>query len=877
MIAQRPAERPARQVGPGHGAPRGAGARGWGAGDGGAGRGGVRAGGTSARCRRAGRAPEMKPAGTLRQLSDFSDLSRGRRLRELLRHGEEPRSVRPSPDGRHLVVLQENRPPPLPPRVVAFQRQGGGGAELERSWQPPQPALAGLVFPQSPAAPGRWALGIVWEHGRTELWRFVPAAGWQLLQTLELCQGARARVVSVCSQAASLVWCEERPPLDAHSDASKCAFRFCVCARALELGEQGVRPGPVRIVLHNCPEYRVLASPQHVFLLPASGAFATASNFLLVWHPEQAKLTIAAPSAGFVRSKALRSGSGSDFRKLLLGSVGLLSALAPLDVHTCAVSSCGALLLVSRKGAVTALEADGTQRHVFDLEAGPLARGDAVELKTYGSTLACVLAGVLYLVDQNSGRVIEKKILSMKEVHFLESPGEEDSIQFLTPTGIYSFGFSNPEDGGRPEPCLVEMVFEEACRYYQRRSLSSSRLTVEKLKKGGAFQAPVALTAILQHSLHQKQKPAGGLQDTYAELLSAISMELQSYLSLELLKTCIVSASESEVESYCEELVEQEVSRVLHSDMDKDNLAYLNSVFTSFPRAAWKATRSCLQLQQNGDGLLVARATPEIWKKVLGGPQQEEVGQNGAVPLFELICASFLKFKPKWLPSFVELTQQYQSISWPYSSKEGLEGRVPLYKRALGVLARKSKHNEVDDELELELLLCSKRPKAVLQALHLLIRLKQWQRVVEVAEKFSKLSPLLNKEIFTTLLAEFAQHRELDPYLDTLWPLCPAELSTSDILTVVLQHLPCSQQDAVPFSSKGNQLTVGLLKPLLQRVMQRPCVQDEMYSDALQSPTFPPPTPPREHKNPPKAVGSDAPQPAGARTSASALVRGDTV
>lgn len=128
----------------------------------------------------------MKPAGTLRQLSDFSDVSRGRRLRELLRHGEEPRSVRPSPDGRHLVVLQENRPPPLPPRVVAFQRQGGGGAELERSWQPPQPALAGLVFPQSPAAPGRWALGIVWEHGRTELWRFVPAAGWQLLQTLEI-------------------------------------------------------------------------------------------------------------------------------------------------------------------------------------------------------------------------------------------------------------------------------------------------------------------------------------------------------------------------------------------------------------------------------------------------------------------------------------------------------------------------------------------------------------------------------------------------------------------------------------------------------------------------------------------------------------------
>ncbi|NXY78621.1 HPS6 protein, partial [Glareola pratincola] len=788
----------------------------------------------------------MKPAGTLRQVSDFSDFRRGHWLQELLCQGEEPSRVLSSPDGQHLLVLQKSRTPSLT-QVVAFQRHGIGGADLERNWHQSQTALVGLLFLQSPGTSGSSALALVWEHGRTEVWHFVVAVGWQLLQTLELCQGARARIVSACNQGSSLVWCEERPPLDAHSDMSKCAFRFCVCIRALEVGEHGVRLGTLRIVLHNSPEYQVLASPQHVFLVPAAASLATTSKFLLIWHPEKAKLTITAPSAGFVHSKVLRSSSESDFRKLLLGSVGLLSCLAPLDIHTSAMSNSGGLLLVSTKGAVNLVEPDGTQRHVFDLEGACLAQGSLVQLKTFGSILACVLAGVLYLVDQNSGRLIEKKILNMKEVHFLESPGEEDSIHLLAQTGIYSFSFSKPEDSSRPEPCLVEMVFEEACRYYQRRSLSSSKLTVEKLKKGGVFQAPVALAAILQHSLHQKQKPARCLQDTYAKLLSTMSLELQSYMSLELLKTCVVCAPETEVESYCEELVEQEVSRVLHSDMDKDNLAYLNSVFASFPKAAWKATRSCLQLQQNGDGLLVARATPEVWKKVLGGPQQEEVGQNGVIPLFELICTSFLRFKPKWLPSFVELTQQYVGISWAYSSKEGPEGRVPLYKRALGVLARKNKRSEADDEMELELLLCSKRPKAVLQALHLLIRLKRWQRVVQVAEKFSKLSPLLNKEIFTTLLAEFAQHRELDPYLDMLWPLCPAELTASDILTVVLQHLPRSQEDPLPFSSGGNQLTVGLLKPLLQRVVQRPCVQDEMYVDALQSPTFPPPTPPREH------------------------------
>ncbi|XP_038036740.2 BLOC-2 complex member HPS6 [Anas platyrhynchos] len=812
----------------------------------------------------------MKRAGPLRRVSEWSRGGGG--LAELLSPGGEPSRVVPSPDGGHLVLQRGGR-------LLAFQRLGGTGTELRRSWElpPSREAPVGLLFPHSPRAAGGWVLAVVWERGRTELWRL--AAGWQPLRALELCQGGRARVAAVCCQGERLVWCEERPPSDVHPDAGKGAFRFCVCARALEVEEQGVRLGPVSIVLHNSPEYRVLAAPRHVFMLPTSSGGTAAAKFLLVWHPEEARLTLAAPSAGVVRSKVLQASSESDFRKLLLGSVGLLSALAPLDVHSCAVSGHGALLLVSTKGAVSMVEADGTQRHVFDLEGAPLAQENSVQLKTFGSTLACMLAGVLYLVDLNSGRLIEKKILNMKEVHFLESPGEEDSIQLLTQTGIYSLGFSSPEDSSRAEPCLVEMVFEEACRYYQRRSLSSSKLTVEKLKKGGAFQAPVALAAILQHSLHQKQKPARGLQDTYTKLLSTMSLELQSYLSLELLKSCVVAAPESEVESYCEELVEQEVSRVLHSDIDKDNLAYLNSVFGSFPKAAWKATRSCLQLQQNGDGLVVARATPEVWKKVLGGPQQqEEGGQNGVVPLFELICASFLRFKPKWLPGFVEQTQQYVSVSWAYSSKEGPEGRVPLYKRALGVLARKSKRSEGDDEMELELLLCSQRPKAVLQALHLLIRLKRWQRVVEVAEKFSKLSPLLNKEIFTTLLAEFAQHRELDPYVDTLWPLCPAELTASDILTVVLQHLPRTQGDPVPFSSEGNQLTVGLLKPLLQRVVQRPCVQHEMYSDALQSPTFPPPAPPREHKNPQKAAGGDAPQPPVARTSSpSALAQGDTV
>ncbi|TFK07044.1 E3 ubiquitin-protein ligase MARCH5 [Platysternon megacephalum] len=803
----------------------------------------------------------MKRAGALRQVSDFSDFVSGRRLRELLSQrgpGEAPRHVHTSPDGLHLLLLLRGRPA-LQPQVLAFQRLGTGAGDLERSWQPPQPPITGLLFLQSPAAL-TWVLAVVWEQGRTEVWGFVPALGWQLQQTLELCHGARARIVSICSQGSSLVWCEERPPSDAHLDPGRGAFRYCICTRALEVGEQGAQLGAMRIVMHNSPQYQVLASPQHVFLVPTGATFASVSTFLLIWCPREAKVTVVAPSGGFVHSEVLHC---SDFKKLVFGSVGLLLSVAPLDIHTCALSSCGGLLLLSTQGTVSLVQPDGTWRHVYDLGGSCLAQGDPVQLKAFGSTLACVLAGVLYLIDLTSGRLIERKLLSTREVHFLESPSREEEIQLLTPSGIYCFSFSSPEEGGRPEPTLVEMVFEEACKYYQRRSLSSSRLTVEKLKKGDMFQAPIALSSILQHSLLRKGTAARGLPETYTKLLSPLSTDLQSYLSLELLKSCIVAASESEVDRCCEELVEQEVSRLLGLDLDRENLGYLNAVFSSFPKASWKAIRGSLQLQQNGDGLLVARATSDIWKKVLGGPvpnwsQQEEMGLNGVVPLFELICGSLHRFKPKWLPSFVELTQQYVGASWTYSTKEGPESGVPLYKRALAVLDRQRHRLASDRELEIELLLCSARPKAVLQAMQLLIRLRRWQRVVEAAEKFSKLSPLLNKEIFTTLLAQFAQHRDLDPYLAALWELCPADLTSSDILSIVLQHLPGSEGDPAPFSAGGAPLTLALLKPLLHKVAQHQCTQDELYADILQGPPFPPPAPPRQHRAGPKASGQQA-------------------
>uniref|UniRef100_A0ACB8FA60 Uncharacterized protein n=1 Tax=Sphaerodactylus townsendi TaxID=933632 RepID=A0ACB8FA60_9SAUR len=682
----------------------------------------------------------MKRAADVRQVSDWSDFVRGRCLRELLdqrRPDKAPSRILASPDGQHLFLLW-NRPA-SPARVVAFQRLGTEGGDFERSWQQP---VVGLLFLESSPGAVFWVLAIIWEQGRTELWRFMPAIGWRLLQSLELCCGARARIVSICNAGSRLVWCEERPPLNSQLTPEKRAFRYCICTGHLQIGENGAQLSPLQIVLHNSPAFQVLASSSGVFLVPAPATFAGVAKCVLIWRPDNADIVIAAPSRGCISTKVLHPGRKVDYKKLILGYVGILASMEILSIHSCGLSSSKGLLLVTSSGTVDLVQPNGLWRPVFDFGESALeAPGERVQLKVFGDTLAYLLGGVLCLVDLNSRQLLEKKLLST-EMRFLDFHSEEEEatvVQLLAPDGIYHLDFSGTDKDSQPEPTLVEVVFEEACKYYQRRSLSSSQLTVEKLK-GGMFQAPIALSTILCHSLASKDKRTGALPEPYVKLLSTMQLELQSYQNLEFLKSCVVGATESEVDCYGEELIEQELNRLLRLDVNRENLAYMNTIFNSFPVAFWKAIQNHLQLQQNGEGLLVARATPDVWKKILGGVVpglcKQEASLNGVVPLFELICLSLYQFKPKWLPRFVELSQQYVGTSWVYN-KEGPEGGVPLYKRALALLTRKSSCSVVYPDMEIELLLCSQRPKAILQAMDLLISHRRWPCVMDAAEKFS--------------------------------------------------------------------------------------------------------------------------------------------
>ncbi|XP_043912201.1 Hermansky-Pudlak syndrome 6 protein [Protopterus annectens] len=793
------------------------------------------------------------------QISDFTDFTRGKQLADLLQHQYGVvLKIWVSGDGKRIALCIGTKE--RYGELLTFDRICNSGllqppTYLDRSLQQPSGSvgLADLFYLQDRNG-FQWA-ALVLQNGRVEFWKCKDGMStWELMHTCELCNSLRGRVTSVCTNGTIIVWCEERPATSTNSVSSVC--RYCICKRSLELSQYGVILGGLKIVLHDCPSYRLFfnVASEGVFMVPAASAPGTVSGLLLIWLPKEDILSVSAPSHGLIHSQKLTLG-GSDFKTVVLRSIGLLSFTGIHEIHNVALSSCGGLLLMDKSGRLSIVYPTGTQTQICHLEASK-ALGTKVSMQALDSLLALFFDRVLYLVNLNTGKLVQKIVLTVDELIFLDCFGGGD-ISFLGKNGIYMVKrATGPKNYGQhyvnnAELSLEEMIFEEACSYYQRRSLSGTRLTVEKLKKEGTFQAPIMLSTVLQNYLKHKRVKGLG-QEPCSKLLSIMVDELQSYSSLEELKSCVVNANESDITSFCEELVDQELGRLLRSDIDRGNLVYLNMIFCTFPREAWEAVKSNLQLQSNGAGSLSARATSDVWKTVVGQGDiaSQESLVNGVFPVFELICHSLYRFRPKWLPKFVTLTQQHICGSWNYGSKDRPD-RIPLYKRALSVLPKREYNSTTTlevSEMEVELLLCSQRPKAVMQAIKILIDLKKWSRVIEVAQTCSQISPLLRKDIFTFLLTEVSQHRNLDNYSDQLWALCPEDMSAPEIINIVLKNIPSSNQPLLPFPVRNeDQLSIGLLSPLLIAAFKQRSMLCDQYAATLESPSFPPPTPPRDH------------------------------
>lgn len=878
----------------------------------------------------------------LEQLSDFGDYTGGPELTELFKVVNDELSlsnVRLSPEGRHIHVIQSK------PKVglVTFDKverpqlvQNQKTLDLRGTRAVPVVDIFYLDGDNSSKRDAATAV-VVYEDGKAEFWKFQQCkAGWRLLQTSDLCNSPRAKVASVCVCSNVIIWCEERPPSESSPalGSTRNKLRYCVCRRDFEVEDGAVRLGGVKITLHNNPKFTVVSSGSCVHLLPDLKAkpFWSISSFFLSWSPHHNSFTVSTLCKNTPLKRV--SVKESDFKKLVIDCLGYLSTLDPPEIYDYSSTSCGGLLLLFSTGQVSHLQKDGIMRQVYTPANNSLVKfGTHTSLCLYEDTLALLIGQNLHLIDAKCGRELETIIVKREGLLYVNQ-ARRCTPHLLSKTGLFVVvtqesasrdcnsilrhpGF-NAVESFHPGAILVEAVFEEACKYYQQRSLSSTQLTVDMLKKGGRFQAPITLASILRNYLitgskqkgeEQSQNGEVGNTTGQAKLMGSLDAELKALVSLEEVKSSLVRGSVKEVEVLCESLVEKEVARLLlSSELEKEALLYLNSIFSMFPSQVWRAVQAALQLHSNGEGSLTSRAPPDVWKTVLssvvtsGTPTRSSLkghslkGQNIAtckaraviatppavLPVFELLCQSIFHFQPDWLPKFLELAQQQQSsaglglasFSWSFSSGRGGErgeNNVPLYKRALCVLSSLSPDRDQHQDLEVELLLVSGRPNAILQALRILMAKQQWERVIGVAQEFCKKSPLLNKEIFTTLLCEVTQHRDLDPYLDLLWVLCPEDLTVTTILNFVLKNLSSpntstsssssfsisstSSSSSAPFAdSQSSQLTIGLLKPLLRKVLKREAKPSQHYADILQSPSFPPPAPPRKPTEQPRAV-----------------------
>lgn len=875
----------------------------------------------------------------LEQLSDFGDYTGNKELAEILELTNNElknnlSNVRLSPDGRHIHVILRKPKVGLVtfdkyerPHLVQSQKK----LDL---WLTRTVPIVDILYVDhnnnSSSNRDTAVLAVVYENGKVEFWKFQECRpGWHLLQTSDLCNSPRARVVSVCACSNLIIWCEERPPSESSPalGSTRNKLRYCVCRRDFEVEEEAVNLGGVKIALHNNPKFTVISSGEYVHLLPDLKVkpLLSISKFFLSWSPHHDFFRISTAC----KNTALKriSAKESDFRRLVTDCLGYLSAVEPPEIYDFSPTGCGGLLLLLSTGWLCLLQKDGMLRQVYKLADNCLVKnGIQTSICMYQNTLALVVGQNLHLIDVNCGRELGK-IMLKREGLLYSNRVERWTPHLLSETGLFVVvnketdstdlnskkklsGFS-PVESIPPGAMLVEAVFEEACKYYQQRSLSSTKLTVDTLKKEGRFQAPISLASILRSyfSTGSRQKGAelsqnggAGCMAEKDKLMGSLEVELKALVSLEEVKGNLVRGSVKEVEAVCESLIEKEVTRLLsNSELEKEALFYLNSIFSIFPCQAWRAVQAALQLHYNGEGSLTSRAPPDMWKTVLspastsctpalltnGGPKQSHsiTGDYVAnckakspsstppivLPVFELLCHSILRFEPSWLPRFLELGQKRSSSglglslassSWNFPggrAGDGRENNVPLYKRALCVLSSLGPERDQHLNLEVELLLVSWRPNAILQALRILMAKRDWKRVTQVAKDFCKQSPLLNKEIFTVLLCEVAQHRDLDPYLDLLWTLCPEDLTVTTILNLVLKNLPSPNtllsSFPAPFADPhSSQLTIGLLKPLLRKVLQRETKPSQRYADILQSPLFPPLAPPRQPAEHPGTV-----------------------
>lgn len=383
----------------------------------------------------------------LEQLSDFGDYSGNRDLNELLKMNinehKNSTNVRVSPDGRHIHVILRK------PKVglVTFdkyERPQLAQKKLDLCLTRTVPIVDVLYLDQnhsSSSSRGSAVVAVVYETGKAEFWRFQECKpGWHLMQTSDLCNSPRARVVSVCTCSNLIVWCEERPPSESSPalGSTRNKLRYCVCRRDFEVEEGAVSLTGVKIALHNNPKFNVISSGEYVHLLPdlKTKPLLSISKFLLSWCPRRDTFRVNTTCKSTPLKEDTLSAKESDFKKLVTDCLGYLSTLEPPEIYDFSPTGYGGLLLLLSTGWVCLLQRDGMLRQVYKLVENSMVKFRThTSLCIYQDTVALLLDQSLHLIDLNCGKEQGKILLKSGGLLFINQV-ERWTPHLLSETGL---------------------------------------------------------------------------------------------------------------------------------------------------------------------------------------------------------------------------------------------------------------------------------------------------------------------------------------------------------------------------------------------------------------------------------------------------------
>ncbi|CAM9475941.1 unnamed protein product [Lampetra planeri] len=668
-------------------------------------------------------------------------------------------------------------------------------------------------------------VAVVFESGRVDFWRSdvrrqrheMSPAG-----RANLCISPRARVLSAAALSSCLLWCEARSS-SAPRSSRDLLLRHCVCRRAVSQATAGgpVTLGGVQVLLHGCPALHVVPSADVVHLVPFQRNPVPLQSLLPLWSPRDGTVSAVALRRGGVVC-AKRPDSDADFKGLALGCVSPPPTSEPVVAH--AACRGGGLLLGLSDGRVWRVERDGACRVLCRCDL--LRRGSRLDMLAVKNALAVASDRDVEMFDTRSGHLI-RKIKGGVCILSITSDRDEDEFRFLTEKGIYRADTEPVRSHGsgslRPQDVLSAWVYEEACSYYQKRSLTGNKITPEQLKQGGAGKGAAFVVAILSHAVCPKYTNSQAAPFS-VNLENALKPLIESYVKIEQIKRTFVVDDEAEIQ-YAE-FIKEEVSRLLQSrDMDtpKRFQSLLDTFLSETLSAVWDI------LGPNDDGAAAAAAAGgglnESWRCVM----QESTDRDCVPPVYEQLCVALYQHRPEDLLPFVGAAQESQRAV-PRSRLSADSAATPPHLRALFVLPESKGGGGGGEEaafIRTELL-CRGSPEDAAQAIQLLLSMGMWQQAVAAASRYRIDNQMLQAQVFTTFLDAFTCSRGLDPYVGKVWELCPDSMTATDVLATVLHRLPNSHDEAQPFVRRDAQITIELLRPLLTRLLLKESARFEM-------------------------------------------------